>query len=304
MQTAAEELSPGQRAVRQALSRAGADLPALAPMLSAFGPVLAWRVRAREAAPGWQGPLPAIDEARFCLGAFLLDDSGFEDMSASLPQAARELLPILAASFPAVAGEFQALLAALESGVLSPPALAGAAFGEPAEAPGDIPGVTPATLGFAAAELVQPFIERQAQDLLPLVKELPWRQSCCPVCGGAPNMSLLRKTWDESEFIQAHGGRRFLRCSCCSSEWTAKRVSCPACGCEEPDELTVLRDPERPFERADACTRCKSFVLCLDTAEMAEIPAPEVAALTMLPLELKAREQGFTPMAGHPWSGL
>lgn len=300
MQTAAEELSPDQRAVRQALSRAEGDLPALSPMLAAFGPILAWRVRTREAAPGWQGQLPAIDEARFCQGAFLLEDSGFEDMSAQLPQAARELLPIMAASFPAMAEEFQALLAAVDSGALSPLALAGAAFGESVE----VPGVNPATLGFAAAELVQPFLERQAQDLLPLVKELPWRQSFCPVCGGAPNMSLLRKTWDESEFIQAHGGRRYLRCSCCASEWTAKRVSCPACGCEEPDELTVLRDPERPFERADACTRCNSFVLCLDTAEMAEIPAPEVAALTMLPLELKAREQGFTPMAGHPWSGL
>lgn len=76
-------------------------------------------------------------------------------------------------------------------------------------------------------------------------------------------------------------------------------MSCPSCGCEEPDELLVLRDPARLFERADACDRCKAFVLCQDPGEMVGVPA-----LTMLPLKLKACEQGYVPMALHPWSGL
>lgn len=300
MQTPGPEISPNLRALHKALSRAGTELPALAPMLAAFGPLLAERVRLREAAPGWTGPTPALDEDRFCQGAFLLADSGFEDMSAHLPAAAGTLLPLMAQSFPAVAQELKTLLAAIEGGALSPEALAAAAFGEDAS----VPGVSPETLGFAVAELVRPFIERQAQDLVPLVKDLPWRQHFCPICGGEPNMSVLRRIQDDTEFIQAHGGRRFLRCSSCSSEWTHKRVSCPACGCEEPEDLVVLRDPERPYERADACRRCKTFVLCVDTGEMADIPAPEIAALTMLPLEVQAREQGFAPMAEHPWSGL
>jgi len=123
------------------------------------------------------------------------------------------------------------------------------------------------------------------------------------VCGGAPNMSVLRRDQESSaEFIQSHGGRRFLRCSCCSSEWTHKRVSCPSCGCEEPDELVVLHDPERPFERADACTRCKAFVLCLDSGEMVDVTDADVAALTMLPLATQALARGFAPLAEHPWS--
>jgi FdhE protein len=165
-----------------------------------------------------------------------------------------------------------------------------------------VPGVSEQTLNFAAAELVRPFVERQAQDLAAQVKGLPWPQTCCPVCGGAPNMSVLRKIGDHTEFIQAHGGRRFLRCSCCSTEWTHKRVSCPGCGCEEPDELVVLRDPARPHERADACRRCKAFVLCLDAGELAEIPDLDVAALTMLPLGIQARGEGYAPLAEHPWS--
>jgi FdhE protein len=81
-------------------------------------------------------------------------------------------------------------------------------------------------------------------------------------------------------------------------------VSCPACGCEEPDELVVLRDPARPFERADACKRCKAFLLCLDSGELVDVPDADVAALTMLPLEVQAKQQGFAPLAEHPWSSL
>lgn len=292
------------RAIETALKRAHQELPALAPMLAAFGPLLLERARLRAAAPGWTGPAPAIDAERFSQGVFVLAQTefgtGFQDMSDHLPEAAKQLLPVMAQSFPALAAELEALGAAIASGALAAHDLAAAGFGGKAS----VPGVSQETLNLAASELVRPFVERQAQDLLGFVKELPWRQSCCPVCGGTPNMSALRRTDEGDEFIKAHGGRRFLRCSACSSEWTHKRVSCPACGCEEPDELEVLRDPARPFERADACKRCKSFLLCLDSGEMVDIPDADVAALTMLPLEIQCRKLGYAPMALHPWSGL
>jgi len=302
--TSPESGSPALCAIETSLARARAELPALVALFDSFGPVIAACARLRETAPGWTGPLPAIDAERFCQGAFVLAQmehgQGFQDMSAHLPEAAKTLFPVMMHTFPALAGELQALLAAVESGALSAQALAAAGFGEHAETP----GVCAQTLAFAASELVRPFVERQAADLNALVKDLPWRQGMCPVCGGAPNMSALRRVQDDAEFIQAHGGRRFLRCSCCSTEWTVKRVSCPACGCEEPDELVVLSDSARPTERVDACKRCNTFVLCLDTGEMVDVPDIDVAALTMLPLEIQAKAQGFKSLGEHPWSEL
>jgi len=303
MHTPAHETPADLRGIETALTRAHQEVPALTPLFAAFGPLLAERARLRQAAPGWTGPTLVIDAERFSQGAFVLAQTevggGFEDMSAHLPAAAKRLLPVMAQCFPALADELTALGAALENGALTPETLASAGFGKAAA----IPGCDAEALGFAASELVRPFVERQAQDLLALVADLPWRQSRCPVCGGAPNMSVLRKDASkDDEFIQSHGGRRFLRCSCCSSEWAHKRVSCPACGCEEPDEMVVLRDPARPFERADACHRCKTFVLCLDSGEMVDVPDADVAALTMLPLEIQAKKQGFKPLAEHPWS--
>ena len=290
--------------IEASLARAAREIPALAPLLEAFGPLFAERALLREAAPGWRGAPPAIDAERFSQGVFVMAQTefgaGFEDMSAELPEAARTLLPVMAKSFPALAAELDVLAQALSSGALAPEQLAAAGFGGPAE----LPGMPEQTLRFAAAELVRPFVERQARDLAALVQALPWHQASCPVCGGAPNMSALRRKEDDSEFIKAKGGQRFLRCSCCATEWTHKRVSCPGCGCEEPEELVILRDPARPHERADACTRCKSFVLCLDAGELVDVPDLDVAALTMLPLEVQTREQGYAPLAGHPWSEL
>lgn len=292
-------LTPPQ-GIEAAMARAVAEVPALTGLLGSFGPLLVERARLRESVPGWTGAPPAIDPDRFCQGAFVLAEEGFQDMSPHLNIAAEALLPVMARCFPALAAGLDALGAALRSGQLSPEAVAVAGFGEPLE----LADVDARTMAFAASELIRPFVERQASDLLASISDLPWRHSTCPICGGAPNMSVLRRTWDASEFIQAHGGRRYLRCSCCSVEWTYKRVSCPTCGCEEPDELVVLRDPERPFERADACRRCKTFLLCLDAGELAEAPDPDVAALTMSALESKAVLEGYSPMAWHPWSGL
>lgn len=294
------DLSPRLRALHSTLSRARAELPALLPVLDAFGPLLAAQAELYEAAPGWSGPLPGLDPERFSQGAFILSDGGFEDMSAQLPAAAKSLLPLMAACFPALAAELSALAAALDSGALSPLDLAAAAFG----ASPDVPGASPTVVAFAAAELARPFLRKQGQSLLALIQDLPWSQHFCPVCGGAPSMSVLRRVDEDNEYIKSHGGRRYMRCSCCAAEWTHKRVSCPACDCEDPNELPILRVADREHERADACDRCKTFVLCLDTGELAEAPDPDVSALTMLPLETKATEQGYTPLARHPWSGL
>lgn len=288
------------RAIDNSLLRARRELPALATLFDAFGPLLRAQAELSESAPGWRGALPVVDPERFSQGAYVLAETGFQDMGEDLPAAAEALLPVIAASFPALAEAVARLRQALESGEITPGDLSAAAFGAQIA----LRGVEPGAAGFIAMELVRPLLRRQAQDLLALTGGLPWRQSFCPVCGAQPDMSVLRRVEEDNEFIKSHGGRRFLRCSCCASEWTHKRVSCPACGCEEPDELLILRAPDREFERADACTRCKAFVSCLDTGELAEAPDPDVSALCMLPLETQARNQGFVPLALHPWSVL
>lgn len=219
-------------------------------------------------------------------------------MSDHLPGAAASLLPVLAGCFPALAGEFQALAQAVASGAVTgqqltwPPLarnwrcrawrnhrrlrLGGAGAPLPG-APG--PGSCPHGPGSALAADHLPGVRQRAQHERAEAHQRGHRIHQGPRRAAFPALLLLR-----------HG---------------YKRVSCPSCGCEEPDDLLILRDPEREHERADACKRCKSFVLCLDVGELAEIPDADVAALTMLPLEVQARKgRATSPWACTPWSGL
>ncbi|SNR69741.1 FdhE protein [Humidesulfovibrio mexicanus] len=274
--------------------------PALEPLAAAFGPLLISRDLRRQAAPGWRGTPPELEPEAFSSGRPLLPEGGFQRPDADLCSALKDLVPLLRASLPGLDRELAALEDAVALGSLTPEVLWAAAFGRDAS----VAGIAPELLSFVAAETVRPFLERQAEDLAALISGLPWQGNVCPLCGGAPHMSVLRKPEGNEAFITAHGGKRFLRCSCCATEWAHKRVSCPSCGCEEPDELVVLRDPERPFERADCCTRCKGFLLCLDSAELVAVPHPDAAALVMAPLEARAIARKFRPLAGHIWSGL
>lgn len=292
--------------IEATLARALGENPALEPLAKAFGPLLIARDLRRQDAPGWRGPLPPLDAEAFSAGRPLLPEAEFQYPGQDFQKALLALIRVAGNGFPGLARELAALEAALQGGTITPEALWDAAFGGAASGGPvvAVQGVEPGTLAFVAAEAARPFVARQAQDLLAAARELPWPGALCPVCGGAPHMSVLRKVAADEDFITGHGGKRFLRCSCCAAEWTHKRVSCPSCGCGDPEELVVLRDPERPFERVDACKRCQGFLLCLDSAELVAVPHADAAALLMVALEARAVAQGFHPLAAHVWSGL
>lgn len=281
-------------------ARLGDEIPPLRDSFSRFAALLAGRARVREAAPGWTGALPVVDEERFCQGVPLLAESGFQDVAAQIPAAAALLLPVMEEAFPPLADELAALRRALEDGTLAPAQVLTACTA-PAGAP---TGVADETFAFAARQLVAPCIEAQARSLAPLLRDLPWRRPQCPVCGGAPHFSRLMRDNERIDFMGSQAGIRHLRCATCATEWRYKRVSCPVCGNEDPAHLGRLADPDRPTERADVCEKCKTYCLCQDATDLVTLPDPELAALAMLPLELRVREAGYTPIAPQPWLDL
>ena len=286
--------------IREEGTRIGRDVSVLAPLLNGFTPLFAERAMLREAASGWIGPTPRFNEERFCEGVFLLAEGDFQDVSHHLPQAAEQLIPTMEQAFPGQAEELSKIRQAIAHGTISPEKIV--ALASNAEQSEEIKGLDPALLGFVARELIKPFIERQAQTLAQLVRDLPWRHGLCPVCGGLPNFSCLLRVQDDSEFLAGHGAPRFLRCANCSTQWRYKRLSCLHCGNEEPSKLSILRNENRPFERVDVCDECKTYCLCLDASQFVDAPDPDISALAMLPLEMLARKKGYEPLAEHPWS--
>jgi FdhE protein len=145
---------------------------------------------------------------------------------------------------------------------------------------------------FVVEALLQPFAEaraiasggngseRVAPDATPTTAR-------CPACGGKPVVGVLREA--------GQGARRSLVCGLCLTEWPWPRVVCPACGETGFEALPVFRSDAFPAARVDACESCRSYLKTIDLSKDG-LAVPIVDELATLPLDLWAREQGYTRM--------
>jgi len=138
----------------------------------------------------------------------------------------------------------------------------------------------------------------------------------CPACGGPPQLSYFAVAGEDL----AAGGR-FLVCARCHASWGYPRMTCPGCGEASSSKLPIFneegnasgergsvvrglegrlgadRAPDRravfPHIRIEACESCRQYLLNVDLlADPLAVPmVDEVAAL---PLDLYARDRGFT----------
>jgi formate dehydrogenase accessory protein FdhE len=154
----------------------------------------------------------------------------------------------------------------------------------------------------AAADVNAFVVEAWLQPLATALAAVWPRNSCgapgraagavdrCPVCACRPVVALLSEV--------GHGARRSLLCGLCNTEWPAMRVSCPACGEAHAETLSVFRADEYPSTRVDACRACRTYVKTLDlTRDNTAVPGAD--DLASLPLDLWAREQGYTRLRPH-----
>jgi len=143
----------------------------------------------------------------------------------------------------------------------------------------------------------------------------PRNERHCPLCGGLPQVSVLKPSSDGLV-----GARRALLCSRCGAEWGYPRMTCIACGERETDRLAVYAEegtaeletsgsvvrglagafdpdgsragPWFPHLRIEACQTCRRYILNVDATRDPRA-APIVDELAAVPLHLYAQEQGF-----------
>jgi len=141
-------------------------------------------------------------------------------------------------------------------------------------------------------------------------------QQHCPFCGGAPQLSYFAVAGEDL----AAGGR-FLSCARCHASWGYPRMTCAGCGESSTSRLPIFSEEgttsgERgsvvrglpvgpngsngsapkaifPHVRIEACETCRRYLLNVDlAADPAAVPV--VDELDALPLDLYARERGFS----------
>jgi hypothetical protein len=135
----------------------------------------------------------------------------------------------------------------------------------------------------------------------------------CPRCGGLPQLSYFALAAEDLS-----SGPRLLLCARCGSSWGYARMTCPGCGEDSSGKLLVLSEEgtasgERgsvvrglpgaaptsvtpavfPHLRIEACESCRHYLLNVDVA-IDRQAVPVVDELAAIPLDLVARERGFT----------
>ena len=141
-------------------------------------------------------------------------------------------------------------------------------------------------------------------------------QRHCPSCGGPPQLSYFAIPGEDL----AAGGR-FLLCARCHNSWGYARMTCPGCGEDSSARLPIFSEEgtasgERgsivrglqgrlaghggaehkavfPHIRIEACDTCRRYLLNIDLASDPKA-VPLVDELAALPLDLYARDQGFS----------
>jgi formate dehydrogenase accessory protein FdhE len=148
---------------------------------------------------------------------------------------------------------------------------------------------SPSDTQFFAKSVLQPYARWLVETkTVPVGRELAGGERTCPFCGGRPQVSFL-----QSREGSAESGNRDLLCATCLSTWEFRRVVCANCGEERPAKLGYFHSPDFDHIRIEACDSCKHYIKGVDLTRFG-LAAPLVDELYAAPLDLWARERGYT----------
>jgi formate dehydrogenase accessory protein FdhE len=112
----------------------------------------------------------------------------------------------------------------------------------------------------------------------------------CPLCEARPLAGVLR--------VEGDGGKRFLLCAFCGTEWEFRRIYCAFCGESREQSLPVFVAEKFPHIRVEACDTCRHCIRSVDLTKDGHA-VPVVDDLAAIPLALWAGEYGYQRICGN-----
>jgi FdhE protein len=136
------------------------------------------------------------------------------------------------------------------------------------------------------------FLQPYAEHLADRSERIPRNETLavCPFCSAKPLVGALRPEGD--------GGKRSLICSKCSTEWTFRRIGCPACGEETVQKLAIYTASQFQHVRIEACDTCHYYIKTVDLTKNGHA-VPLVDELATMPLNLWAQEHQYVKLQAN-----
>jgi FdhE protein len=224
----------------------------------------------------------------------------------SLNHAFFALLPVLAASFPAIAPDLARIETAQRNSSLEFSELAVRYFEGELEGFPETPAIRQIdrhSLAFAVTQVLSAVLRSLTPMVADGIIQLPWNRGYCPICGSLPSISYLSKALNaSSEYLVGGGGQRYLHCAMCGHDWRVARHFCAACERDDNDEHLYFKVSDSASERVDVCHHCGHYLPCFDLRETDSLPHMDMLAVGLAHLDMLAQEKGFKPMVPAPWN--
>ena len=159
----------------------------------------------------------------------------------------------------------------------------------------------PSLASFLAQAALSPLVSATAAELFATLPQDRARASGnCPVCGSLPYMSEL----------EGKEGVRHLSCGFCQTRYRARRLACAFCDEDRPEALAYFEAESEPGQavpaalrgpRVDTCNTCKHYIKTADFRALDRFCLAPLDDLASLPLDMLAREQGFSRPTLSVW---
>ncbi len=252
----AEESSTEERVkrIKKTITKIKKEMPSLAIILKAYEKVFAERARLREELPLLMNiRISSPDPLRFSQGMTLMNEGIFPLATDSMESVRDRMIPVLSKAFPKTRPMLRKLKAALKKNQLDLKDCMKSMLNGRDEIINQTASrleTDPLTLKFILGQILKPLVEKQAESLRAVIKNITWKKGYCPVCGSLPALSYLK----------GEEGQRWLVCGLCSHEWRFMRTQCPCCETEDPKKSELCFVEDRAYERAEMCHQCKRYL--------------------------------------------
>ncbi|MCD7984038.1 MAG: formate dehydrogenase accessory protein FdhE [Desulfovibrio sp.] len=150
----------------------------------------------------------------------------------------------------------------------------------------------PALIHFLAQAALTPQLAAVTETLAAGYDEQRvWEHGHCPHCGRPPFMGELR----------GREGQRWHTCSFCGASYRAARLQCPFCLERGEERLRVFTTDSLPFFEVRVCKTCRCYIKLADLREQAEALPAALSDLASLPLDMLARQEGYSRPTPSAW---
>lgn len=273
-----------------------ADKPDLHDALESFAGLFEAFEQVQEQLPPWDLKGLEMDRNQFVQGKTLLEMMDLGDFVSLVPQVGEIMFPALTKSFPPLAPVVDKMqdkeFASQDTGLYASLCQVLEGDQEALEQTARDLGVSPQEFAFVLSQLAAPVLRSRSRALSAHFDLSGWTKGYCPVCGSMPSVS----------YLIGEGGKRWLHCSGCGHQWKFRRQVCPACDHNAAKGLEYFYLEDRLHERAYVCNTCKKYLLTIDIRELAVKPNMDIAPIGLIPLDIKAQQEGYEPLTPLPWN--